>query len=89
VNDTHPTPGFKQYIAIAVVLGLLTVIELWAANLTALKAPLLITLTIAKAVLVAMWYMHLKFDSRLFSAMFAGVIVVFAIPLTIILLSLI
>ena len=90
MNDTHQhsSPGWRQYLAIAVVLGILTVVELWAAHLPTLKIPVLLTLTVAKAALVALWYMHLKFDSRLFSALFAGAIVVFAIPLTIILMVL-
>ena len=89
MNDSHHTsPGYKQYIGIAVALGIITVIELWAANLPAFKIPVLLILTVAKAALVALWYMHLKFDSRLYSALFAGAIVVFAIPLTIILMIL-
>lgn len=90
MNDTHQhtSPGWRQYLAIAVILGILTVVELWAATFVAFRVPLLLTLTVAKAALVALWYMHLKFDSRLFSALFAGAIVVFAIPLTIILMIL-
>jgi caa(3)-type oxidase subunit IV len=89
VNDPHHTsPGWRQYAGIAVVLGVLTVIELVAANFTAFKVPVLLTLTVFKAALVALWYMHLKFDSRLYSSFFVGGIILFAIPLTIILILL-
>lgn len=69
------------------MLGILTLIELWAANLPTFRIPVLLALTVAKALLVALWFMHLKFDSRLFSALFFGAIVIFAIPLTIILIA--
>ena len=90
MNDTHQhtSPGWRQYVGIAFLLGILTLIELWAANLPTFKIPALLILTVGKALLVALWFMHLKFDSRLFSAMFFGVIIIFAIPLTIILMAL-
>lgn len=90
MNDSHHTsPGWRQYAGIALVLGVITVIELAAANLTAFRVPVLLILTIFKAVLVALWYMHLKFDSRLYSSLFVGGIIILAIPLTIILMLLI
>jgi cytochrome c oxidase subunit 4 len=89
VQDSHhASPGWREYVGIAVALGVLTLIELWATNLTAFKVPVLLILTVVKATLVALWYMHLKFDSRLYSALFAGAIVIFAVPLTIILIIL-
>jgi cytochrome c oxidase subunit 4 len=89
VKETHSgSPGWRQYVGIAVVLAILTLIELWAANLGAFKVPILLILTVLKAGLVALWYMHLKFDSRLYSTLFAGAIIVFAVPLTIVLIIL-
>ena len=90
MNDTHQhtSPGWRQYVGIAVALGVLTLIELWAATLPSFKVAVLLILTVAKALLVALWFMHLKFDSRLFSALFFGAIIIFAIPLTIILMVL-
>jgi cytochrome c oxidase subunit IV len=89
VKDSHhASPGWRQYVGIAFLLGVLTLIELWAANLPDFKVPVLLILTVIKASMVALWYMHLKFDSRLYSALFAGAIVIFAIPLTIILMIL-
>jgi cytochrome c oxidase subunit 4 len=56
--------------------------------LSELIVPILLILTVIKAALVALFYMHLKFDSRLYSAMFVGVIVILAIPLAIVLMAL-
>lgn len=89
MKETHSgSPGWRQYAGIALALGILTLIELLAANLAVFRVPALLFLTVAKAALVALWYMHLKFDSRLYSALFAGAIIAFAIPLTIILMLL-
>ncbi|HEX9924769.1 MAG TPA: cytochrome C oxidase subunit IV family protein [Anaerolineae bacterium] len=84
----HASPGWLQYVLIAVVLAVVTLIELWAANLTAYRTPILLALTVFKASLVALWYMHLKFDSRLYSVLFAGAIFVFGVPLAIVLIIL-
>jgi len=57
-------------------LALITAIEVTVAA----RAPiLLVVLSLAKVVLVALYYMHLKFSSGLFSA-------IFAIPLPFVLL---
>jgi len=95
VKDSHHTsPGYLQYIGIAVALGLLTateflvVSEFWPASLSAFNIPILLTLTVIKAALVALFYMHLKFDSRLYSSLFVGAIILLAIPLAIVLMIL-
>jgi cytochrome c oxidase subunit 4 len=56
----HAHPSAKEYIGIAVVL---TVIHPFL-------APILLTLSALKFGIVAMWYMHLKFDPRLYSWVF-------------------
>ena len=93
-DSHHASPGYLQYIAIAVVLGALTgieflvVSEFWPASLSDLTVPILLGLTVVKAALVALFYMHLKFDSRLYSALFVGAIVILALPLAIVLMIL-
>ena len=67
----HPTP-FK-YVAIALILAVITAIEVAIVYQEFLKdilVPALVVLSVAKFVLVAMFYMHLRFDSRLFSVLF-------------------
>jgi cytochrome c oxidase subunit 4 len=73
----HPTehahPGAKEYVAIAMVLLVLTVIEVAIFYVPAMKpvlVPTLLVLSAVKFALVAMFYMHLKFDHKLFSWLF-------------------
>ncbi len=66
---TVTVPG-GIYTVVFVILGILTAIEVLLAETTNAEAfaiALLLTLAISKAVLVVMYYMHLKDDSRLFS----------------------
>jgi cytochrome c oxidase subunit 4 len=70
--ETHH-PGAMQYIVIAGVLTVLTVLEIGVYYVQALQpvlVPLLIVLAICKFALVGMYYMHLHFDSRVFSVLF-------------------
>lgn len=70
-HGTHPGP--KQYVAIAVVLAIVTGIEVlvyyWDQSNSVL-VPILCVLALTKFTLVALWFMHLKFDARFFSAVF-------------------
>ena len=73
---SHPSPA--KYAAIAVILSVITAVEVWVVYVEALAGvllPILAVLSITKFALVGMFYMHLKFDSRLFSAMFVGGII--------------
>ena len=80
--------NYTQYIVVGGILGVVTLIELWAATLPAYRVPALLILTVIKAALVVLYYMHLKFDSRLYSVLFAGGIFILAIPFTIVLMLL-
>ena len=69
----HPTP--RTYILIAALLAAITGIEVGIFYIEAIEdviIPLFIVLSLVKFVLVAMFYMHLKFDERLFSGLFVG-----------------
>ena len=69
----HAHPSAKEYVGIAVVLTVITAIEVAVFYVPALHpflAPILLTLSALKFGIVAMWYMHLKFDSRLYSWVF-------------------
>ena len=66
-------PGPKQYVAVAVILAIVTAIEVAIYYITALEdflVPALIAFSFMKFVLVALWFMHLKFDSRIFKWLF-------------------
>jgi cytochrome c oxidase subunit IV len=84
----HPRP--RQYVNIAVILGIITAVEVAIFYLDALSdvlVPALIVLSLAKFVLVVSWFMHLRFDSKIFRRLFvAGLLLalsVFLIVLTI------
>lgn len=70
---THPTAG--TYLRVAAVLAVLTVIEIgvfYVPVFHPVLAPVLLTLSAVKFALVVMFYMHLKMDSRFFTFLFGG-----------------
>jgi cytochrome c oxidase subunit 4 len=76
-HDQHTHPGAKTYFWIFVILFALTALEIalfyletWEYVARGLAVPLLIFLSTVKFVLVVMFYMHLKFDSRVFTGVF-------------------
>ena len=84
----HPTAG--TYSKVAVTLVLLTAVEVAVYYIEAVRrflVPILIVMMIIKFSLVAMYYMHLKQDSKLFSGVFVFPIII-AICLAMALLAL-
>lgn len=60
------------YVKVAVVLAVLTGLETstyWV-DLGSAHTPLLLIMMVLKFALVIMYFMHLKFDSRMFGVMF-------------------
>ena len=73
----HDHPGEAQYIKIALILAAITAVEVafsyWEA-VEGILAPALIAMSIVKFVMVVAFFMHLRFDSRLFRRLFiAGI----------------
>jgi cytochrome c oxidase subunit 4 len=69
----HPGPG--EYVTIGAILAVLTAIEvmLFYANAArAITVPALLTATFLKFGLVVLWFMHLRFDHKLFRRLFAA-----------------
>jgi len=70
----HAEPTDRQYIGIALVLAVLTALEIAATELGIFSgAPLvtiLLSLMVVKFLLVVGFFMHLRFDSRLFTLVF-------------------
>ncbi len=73
----HPTPA--TYAKIASILAIITAIEFgifyvpdYAPGLKSTIIPAFVLLSAVKFALVGMFYMHLKFDHRLFSGFFVG-----------------
>ena len=70
---THAHPTAKKYLGIAIILTIITVIEVavfYVPSLHQFLPPILLTLSALKFAMVAMFYMHLKFDHRLYSWVF-------------------
>jgi cytochrome c oxidase subunit 4 len=71
----HPTA--KTYIIVGFFLTLITVLEVWAYYIPAFvhsKAfvPSLLIMSAVKFATVVMFYMHLKYDHKIFRALFTG-----------------
>ncbi len=72
-ESAHVHPSAKKYVGIAIVLTIITVIEVAVFYVPALKnflAAILLVLSALKFALVAMFYMHLKFDHKMYSWVF-------------------
>lgn len=73
----HHHPTWKEYKWVALILFVITVLEVWAYYVPALVAsrafvPALLIMSVAKFAIVVMFYMHLKYDAKLFRALFVG-----------------
>lgn len=87
-GQTHPGP--RQYVMVAIILSVITLVEVGAFYLSiprALFFVILMALSAMKFVLVVLFYMHLKFDDRLYSTLFIGGMVL-AIAIMVALLAL-
>lgn len=79
--EAHAHPSDWEYIKVALVLAVLTALEVFTyfesvhkLGRMALVVSLMVMM-VAKIAIVVAWFMHLKFDSKLFSRMFiAGVL---------------
>lgn len=73
-QHAHPVGATKAYWLIGIILVLVTVVEVSAYYFEdffgVLATPTVLVLSAAKFILVVAFYMHLKYDSKLFSAIF-------------------
>ena len=72
-EEEHAHPGAKTYTIIGVILAIITVAEVYFYTQEAVRrflVPLLLVLSASKFVLVVGFYMHLRFDHRLFTGVF-------------------
>lgn len=68
-------PGPAEYAMIGAILAVITAVEVAVFYLDLAQATLAVILVVLSAIkftLVVLWFMHLKFDARLFSWMFVG-----------------
>ena len=73
-DQTHGHPTDREYVAVALVLAAITAAEVGLYYITSIPDPLLIGLlcgmAVVKFTLVALWFMHLRFDSLIFRRLF-------------------
>ena len=85
-HDHVHHPDWRTYRWVALILTAITVVEVWIYYTPfrehRLFVPALLVMSAAKFIIVVLFYMHLKYDHRLFRALFTG-------PLTIAILTLI
>ena len=87
-EELHSHPEPRQYINVAIFLAVVTGVEVaiyYVPALRTLLVPILLLLAVVKFLFVARWFMHLRFDSKIFGRFFVtGVVLaltVFAIVL--------
>ena len=85
-HDAHAHPTWKQYKWVALILTLITVVEVWIYYIPSFVAsklfvPALLIMSAVKFAIVVMFYMHLKYDHRLFRALFTGPLIIAVVTL--------
>ncbi len=69
----HEHPTDLQYVKVALILAAITLAEVlvyYVESLEGLLVPILLVMSILKFALVVLWFMHLRFDSRIFRRLF-------------------
>jgi caa(3)-type oxidase subunit IV len=86
-GHAHPTAG--HYVVVALILGVLTGIEVWLSYADighTAQTLLLIGLMILKFALVVMYFMHLRYDRPIFRRLFVtGLVLAIAVFLVVLL----
>jgi cytochrome c oxidase subunit 4 len=84
-------PGPSVYLTVGLILAVITVIEVaiyYVDMVEGLLMTILLALSAMKFVLVVLWFMHLRFDNRIFSVFFGGALALAAALFVVVLLSL-
>jgi len=81
LGEVHEHPTWAIYKWVALILTVITVMEVWVYYIPAFVAsrlfvPVLLIMSAVKFAIVVMFYMHLKYDHRLFRALFTGPLII-------------
>ena len=84
VHEEHPT--WSIYWKVALVLTVITAVEVSAYYIPAWETswvyvPSMLIMSTVKFVIVVMFYMHLKYDHKLFRSLFSGPLFIAALTL--------
>jgi cytochrome c oxidase subunit 4 len=85
ITTEHPT--WSTYWKVAVVLTLITGLEVWIYYIPSFVAsrafiPVLLVLSAVKFATVVLFYMHLRYDHKLFKALFTGPLIIAGITIS-------
>ncbi|HSJ14848.1 MAG TPA: cytochrome C oxidase subunit IV family protein [Longimicrobiales bacterium] len=75
-DAAHPPGGhatWQTYVIVGVILTVITAVEVGIFYIEAMAGvlvPILLLLSALKFFIVVFWYMHLKFDSKIYSRVF-------------------
>lgn len=82
-EELHEHPSPRKYVWIAIILAIVTALEVGIYYVPALESvlvPSLIVFAVVKFIMVGLYFMHLKFDSRIFRRFFVtGIVLAFAV----------
>ena len=76
--DKHDHASTRTYLIVAGILTVVTALEfgvIYVRRLAPILIPLLLTLSIGKFALVVMFFMHLRYDSRVLTFLFIAPLV--------------
>jgi cytochrome c oxidase subunit IV len=79
LEGAHGHPTSQAYVRVAILLAIITLVEVviyYVPTVRPVLVPALIVLSVAKFLMVVGFFMHLRFDSRLYRFMFASGLVV-------------
>ena len=71
----HEAPTVGTYVRVALILTVVTALEvgvIYVRRLAPIVVPLLLAMSMAKFALVAMYFMHLRYESRVPTFLFVG-----------------
>lgn len=78
-HDEHAHPSLQAYVRIAIILAIITAIEVAIYYIPAMQdvlVPALVVLSAIKFVMVVGYFMHLKFDDSLLTFIFGAAFIV-------------
>lgn len=90
MGEVHEHPTWSIYWKVATILTLITVVEVWVYYIPAFVAtrlfvPSLLVMSALKFAIVVLFYMHLKYDHKLFRALFTGPLIIAIITMIVLL----
>src|SRR5665213_3017512 len=80
MGEMHEHPTWTQYKWVALILTVITAFEVWVYYTpfkdSAFFVPVLLVMSAVKFAIVVLFYMHLKYDHKLFKALFTGPLII-------------